>query len=73
MKAIVGDFDNCFKWGYAKEIPLEVIEYGNPDNDAELGDLKGHNQVYLRAEAYIGWGIIVPEAFAIIKAAGESE
>ena len=73
LKAIVGDFDNCFKWGYAKEIPLEVIEYGNPDNDEELGDLKGHNQVYLRAEAYIGWGIIVPEAFALVKAAGESE
>lgn len=73
MRAIIGDFANCFKWGYAKEIPLEVIEYGNPDNDEELGDLKGHNQVYLRAEAYIGWGIIVPDAFALIKAAGESE
>ena len=65
--AIVGDF-SAFKWGYAKEIPLEVIEYGNPDNDATAGDLKGHNQIYLRGEAYIGWGIIVPEAFAIVKA-----
>lgn len=64
--AIVGDFANAFKWGYAKEIPLEVIEYGNPDNDAEAGDLKGHNQVYLRAEAYIGWAILDPTAFARI-------
>lgn len=64
--AIVGDFANAFKWGYAKDIPLEVIEYGNPDNDATLGDLKGHNQVYLRAEAYIGWGILDPSAFARI-------
>ena len=64
--AIVGDFANAFKWGYAKEIPLEVIEYGNPDNDAQAGDLKGHNQVYLRAEAYIGWAILDPTAFARI-------
>lgn len=65
--AILGDFQNAFKWGYAKEIPLEVIEYGNPDNDATLGDLKGHNQVYLRAEAYIGWGILDAERFAIVQ------
>lgn len=61
--ALVGDF-SAFKWGYAKEIPLEVIEYGNPDNDATAGDLKGHNQVYLRAEAYIGWGILAPTYFS---------
>lgn len=66
-RAIVGNFADYFKWGFAKQIPLEVIEYGNPDN-SDLGDLKGHNQVYLRGEAYIGWGIIVPEAFAIVKA-----
>ena len=67
-RALVGDFTNCFKWGYAKEMPIEVIQYGNPDNDADLGDLKGHNQVYLRGEAYIGWGILDPSAFAHIKA-----
>lgn len=65
-KAIIGDFENYFKWGFAKQIPFEVIEYGNPDN-SEAGDLKGHNQVYLRGEAYLGWGILVPAAFAIIK------
>lgn len=67
-RALVGDFTGAFRWGYAKEIPVEVIQYGNPDNDTSLGDLKGHNQVYLRAEAYIGWGILDPAAFAIIKA-----
>lgn len=61
--AIIGDF-TAFKWGYSKEIPLEVIEYGNPDNDATAGDLKGHNQIYLRAEAYIGWGILAPTYFS---------
>ena len=67
-RALVGDFESCFKWGYAKQIPVEIIRYGNPDNDATLGDLKGHNQIYLRAEAYIGWGILSPAAFAWVKA-----
>ena len=60
--AIVGDFANCFKWGYSKQIPLEIIPYGDPDNTGK--DLKGHNQVYLRSEVYIGWGIMDLNAFA---------
>lgn len=62
-RAYVGDFANCFKWGIAKELPLQVIQYGNPDNDATAGDLAGHNQVYIRGEAYIGWGILDATAF----------
>lgn len=64
-KAIVGDFSNMFKWGYAKKIPFEVIKYGDPDNSGK--DLKGYNQVYLRCETYLGWGILDPNHFAIIK------
>ena len=60
--AIVGDFSNAFKWGFSKEIPLEIIKYGDPDNTGK--DLKGYNQVYIRAEVYLGWGILVPEYFA---------
>lgn len=67
--AVVGDFVNAFKWGVAKDLPLEVIEYGCPDNNTELGDLKGHNQVYIRSEMYIGWGILDPAAFAVAKEA----
>lgn len=62
--ALVGDFTNAFKWGYAKDIPMEVIEYGDPDGQ---GDLKRYNQVYLRAEAYIGWAILDADAFGIVK------
>lgn len=65
-RAIVGDFANFFKWGIAKELPIQVIQYGNPDNDATAGDLAGHNQVYLRGEAYVGWGILDATAFATI-------
>jgi hypothetical protein len=61
----VGDWE-AFRWGYARDIEIKVIEYGNPDNDANAGDLAGHNQVYLRGEAYIGWGILSNQAFARI-------
>ena len=63
-KAIIGDFESAFKWGFAKEIPLKVIEYGDPDNSGY--DLAGHNQVYLRAEVYVGWAILDKLAFARI-------
>ena len=65
--AYIGDFAKAFKYGIAKEIPLEIIPYGNPDNDSTAGDLKGHNQVYLRAEAYVGWAILDGTAFARIQ------
>ena len=63
-QAIVGDFQNMFKWGYAKQIPFEVIKYGDPDNSGK--DLKGYNQVYLRSETYLGWGIMDGTNFARI-------
>lgn len=67
-RAYVGDFQNAFKWGVSKNLPLRVIEYGNPDNDTQAGDLQGHNQVYLRSEMYIGWGILDENAFARVAA-----
>lgn len=60
--AIVGDFENAFRWGYALNVPLEVIQYGDPDGAGH--DLKQYNEVCLRAEAYIGWGILDASAFA---------
>ena len=62
--AYVGDFENAFRWGYADQIPMEVIQYGNPDG---LGDLKQSNEVVLRAEAWVGWGILNKDAFARIE------
>lgn len=64
--AIVGDFQNRFKWGYAENIPMEIIEYGDPDGAGR--DLKAYNEICLRAEAFIGWGILDEEAFARVKA-----
>lgn len=63
---LVGDFQNAFRWGYAKNVPLEVIEFGDPDGQ---GDLKRTNEVVLRAEAYIGWGVLDAASFAIVREA----
>ena len=66
---IAGDFQNAFKWGYSEEIPLEVIEYGDPDQTGR--DLKANNEVLLRAESFIGWGVLDAKAFARIKEPAE--
>lgn len=66
--AYVGDFEGAFRWGYADQIPMEVIQYGDPDGQ---GDLKRTNEVVLRAEAWIGWGILDKSAFARITEAEE--
>lgn len=62
-RAIVGDFQNALKWGYTDQVPMELIEYGDPDGQ---GDLKRTNEIVLRAEAYIGCGIIDPKSFVRI-------
>lgn len=65
--AIVGDFQNRFKWGYAENIPLEIIEYGDPDQTGR--DLKAFNEICLRTEVFIGWGILDENAFARVEQA----
>lgn len=65
--AIVGDFRQYFKWGYAKQIPMKVIEYGDPDGTGK--DLQHYNQVYLRCEAYIGFAMMDDNAFVRIVSA----
>lgn len=56
LRALVGDYTQV-RWGYQRQIPLEMIEYGNPDNviegDGSPRDLKGYNEVALRAEVVI--------------------
>ena len=63
-EALIGDF-SAFRWGYVSQIPLDVIRFGDPDGAGR--DLKRYNEVCLRAEAYIGWGILNKNAFALVK------
>jgi len=62
INALMGDFE-AFKWGVARSMPLELIEYGNPDG---AGDLKRTNEVAIRAESVIGFGIMDETAFALL-------
>ena len=63
--AIMANWD-AFKWGIAANVPLEFIEYGDPDG---AGDLKRNNQIAIRAEVIFGFGILDPKAFVAIKQA----
>lgn len=68
VKALMGDF-RAFEWGIARNVPLETIEYGDPDG---LGDLKRTNEVAIRAEAVLGYAIYDGAAFSLIEAAASS-
>lgn len=66
IRAVVGDFANAFKWGYAEQVPMKIIEYGDPDGQ---GDLQRTNQICLRAEAYVGFCVLDADSFALIEEA----
>lgn len=68
IQAIMGDW-SAFKWGVAREMPLETIEYGDPDGN---GDLKRTNEIAIRAEAVFGFAIFDGSAFSIISENGAS-
>lgn len=63
VKSIAGDF-SAFRWGVQVNVPLELIEFGDPDG---LGDLKRKNQIAIRAEVVYGIGIMSTDAFAVVK------
>lgn len=50
IRAFVGDFTQV-RWGYQRNIPLEMLTAGDPDNTGR--DLAGHNEVLLRSEVVI--------------------
>ena len=70
IRAIVGDYGQV-RWGYQRNIPLEMIEYGNPDNifetDGSPRDLKGYNEVALRAEVVIYMAIGDLDKFSVVQ------
>lgn len=62
VRAIVGDFTGGIRWGIKKELPVELITYGDPDGQ---GDLKRKNQIALRLEIVYGWYAFV-DRFAVV-------
>lgn len=67
VRGIVGDFDNGIRWGVQRELPVEIIQFGDPDGQ---GDLKRQNQIALRLEIVYGWHVFA-DRFAVIKKAAE--
>lgn len=65
LRALVGDY-TAVQWGFQRRIPVEVIEYGDPDGN---GDLKGQNEIAYRAEGVIYVAIFDLGAFAAVDAA----
>jgi HK97 family phage major capsid protein len=63
IRAIVGDFANGIRWGIQRDLPVELIRYGDPDGQ---GDLKRKNQIALRLEIVYGWYVFM-NRFAIIE------
>ena len=57
---------NAIKWGIARNVPLHLIEYGDPDG---AGDLQRTNEIAIRAEVVFGFAILDDKAFSIIKQA----
>lgn len=62
VRAIVGDFTGGIRWGVQKDLPVELITYGDPDGQ---GDLKRKNQIALRLEIVYGWYAFV-DRFAVV-------
>jgi hypothetical protein len=63
VRAIVGDFQNGIRWGVQRELPIEIIRYGDPDGQ---GDLKRKNQIALRLEIVYGWYVFA-DRFAVVE------
>lgn len=65
IRAIVGDFTSGVRWGIQRQLPVELIQFGDPDGQ---GDLKRKNQVALRLETVYAWYVFT-DRFALVKEA----
>lgn len=63
VRAIVGDFKGGIRWGVQRELPLQLIEHGDPDGQ---GDLKRQNQIAIRLEIVYGWYVFA-DRFVVVE------
>lgn len=64
VRGILGDFQNGIRWGVQRNLPLELIRFGDPDGQ---GDLKRRNQIAIRMEIVYGWYVFT-DRFALVTA-----
>lgn len=65
VRAILGDYQRGLRWAVQRDLPVELIRYGDPDGQ---GDLKRQNQVGMRLEIVYGW-YVDSSKFAVVEAA----
>jgi hypothetical protein len=63
VRAIVGDWQSGIRWGVQRQLPVEIIRFGDPDGQ---GDLKRNNQIALRMEIVYGWYVFT-DRFAVVE------
>ena len=63
VRAVVGDWAGGLRWGIQRDIPVSVIDRGDPDGQ---GDLARKNQIALRLEIVYGWYVFT-DKFALVK------
>ena len=63
VRAIVGDYQGGIRWGVQRDLPVEIIRFGDPDGE---GDLKRKNQIALRLEIVYGWYVFT-DRFVVIE------
>lgn len=64
VKAIIGDWNQA-QWGVIREMALRRFDVGDPDGRGY--DLSEKNEVAYRVEMIFAFGLIFPEAFAVLK------
>ena len=69
IRAIGGDWD-ALRFGYAHQIGLRKIEFGDPFGN---GDLQRRNAVAYLMEVIFGWAILDANAFVVYKLDDEPE
>lgn len=69
VRAIVGDFQSGLRWGVQRDLPVELIRFGDPDGQ---GDLKRKNQIALRLEIVFGWYVFT-DRFAVVETGNDVE
>jgi hypothetical protein len=63
LRALIGDW-SLLRWGVQKNVPVELIKYGDPDGQ---GDLKRQNQIAMRLEIVYGWAVLDLLGFAALN------
>lgn len=66
VRAIIGDWAGGIRWGVQRELPVEIIRFGDPDGQ---GDLKRKNQIAMRVEIVYGW-YVFEDRFSVVDTNG---